>query len=1031
MSARRVVSTALRFRFLVGGLALALIVAGALALANSPTDVLPEFAAAPVLQVQTEAPGLSGPEVEQLVTVPMENNLLDGILGVWDVRSTSVAGLSTVSLYFEPGTQTLRDRELVQERLAQAFALPNVTKPPLLIQPLSSTSRVMMIGLSSSTLNPLDLSYLARWIVKPKLSGVPGVADVAIFGQQDRQLQVQVNPSRLASHGVTLQQLINATGNAQLVSPLSYLEGSFPGSGGFLEGNNQRLDIRPVLPLGEPANLAAVPIAGAPGTPTIGDVATVVEGSQPPIGAGVVGGGPGLVLAVEKLPGASAGAVTDGVQEALDDLVPALHGVQVNTHVFRAGTYLKTAQHNFATALVIAALLGVIALLMVLLDVRAMAVAAVAAATSVMAALLALYLLGYSINSLSILGLAMASAVVADDAVPAVRAALARLRGRPPDADAAVLEACAPLRVPLGYAALIALVALAPVFFARGVNAQFVRPMLIAYALVVLASMLAALFVTPALLALLFRWPPRERGANHPRERATRALRNLVHRSLGQPTPVLLGVCALGAVLAICVVAAGSPHRPRYVDRTLVVDWRGPPGMALGELDRVTTRVAQELERLPQVSDVAATAGRAVSADQIVDVNSGQLWVTIRPGADYSGAVNAVRAIALGTPGMQAQVGTYEDASMSGLFEKTPQDVVVRVYGQDYPTLGGIAAQVRRAALAVPGVSSASYELPKQQAAVAVTVNVPAALRAGIVPGDARRQASTLVYGLTVGNFFQDQAVFDVTVVGEPAVRADIDDVRRLPIDAPGGRQVRLGTIASVKLAGVPQDIEHEALSRYVDVTVHAGGASTSTVAQQLRERIAKLSYPLDYHAEVVGAAPTAPTSRGMLFTYLLAAAIGIFLLLQAAFGSWRLAAVLFCAAPAAAAGAALVALIGGYWHSLAAYAAIFTTCLLALRHGLVAVYSGGGGGEEPAAPAAHSVASNVVIAAVALPFALMGDVAGGELLHVAAIALLGGLVTLSLFDVLFLPAMSVRFGTVAVVEEEPAVERVAAPVPG
>ncbi len=265
---RSVLSAALRFRLLLAGAAAGLIVLGALSLQQMHYDILPELASGPVLEVQTEALGLSSSE--QYVTVPMENNLLDGIMGVWDTRSHSIPSLSTVDLYFEPGTTVLHARQLVAERLSNAFSLPNVSKPPLLIQPPSSTGRVLMIGLSSTTVAPLELSYLARWVVKPRLSGVQGVANVAIFGQQDRQLQVQVDPAGLADHHLTLSQIIATAGNAQLVSPLSYLQGSAPGTGGFLDGVNQRLEFRPVLPLGAPRDLAAAPISGAPGKQPLG-----------------------------------------------------------------------------------------------------------------------------------------------------------------------------------------------------------------------------------------------------------------------------------------------------------------------------------------------------------------------------------------------------------------------------------------------------------------------------------------------------------------------------------------------------------------------------------------------------------------------------------------------------------------------------------------------------------------------------------------------------------------------------------------
>src|SRR5580658_6024183 len=296
----------------------------------------------------TWVPGLSAPEVESLVTVPLEKNLLEGVMNVTDVTSDSIAGLSQIELDFAPGTNLYQARQLVQERLTQAFVLPNVSKPPVMLQPVSSTGNVMLIGLTSRQLSLIDLSVLARWTIVPQLLGVPGVADVSTFGEADRQLQVLVDPARLAARHITLAQIIETAGNAQLVSPLSYLEGSTPGTGGFLEGPDQRLTIQPVLPFGTPANLGQVPVAETTGTAPVplGSVTDIVVGHQPLIGDALVRGQPGLVLVVQKLPSASVPAVTNGLDQALAQLQPSLSGVQVDTSLFRPASYLDSALHN-------------------------------------------------------------------------------------------------------------------------------------------------------------------------------------------------------------------------------------------------------------------------------------------------------------------------------------------------------------------------------------------------------------------------------------------------------------------------------------------------------------------------------------------------------------------------------------------------------------------------------------------------------------------------------------------------------------
>ena len=689
----------LRFRMLLVGVAAGLIAVGIIALPKMHSDVLPELSQGPVLEVQTESPGLSSQEVEQYITVPEENNLLDGIMGVWDVRSQSTPGLSTVDLYFEPGTTTLHARQLVEERLTNSFSLPAVNKPPLLIQPLSSTSRALMIGLNSTKLNPLELSYLARWVVKPRLSGVPGVANVAIFGQQDRQIQVQVDPSKLAAHHVTLQQVIDTAGNAQLVSPLTYLEGSAPGTGGFIDGPNQRTEIRPVLPLGAPKDLAAVPITDAPGKPTLGDVANVVESHQALIGNAITSKGSGLVLLIQKLPSASVPGVTRGVEAALKDLRPALQGVTIDTSFFKPASYVDNALHNLALALVIAAALGLLALAALLLDLRALFLAASSVALSLLAAVLVLDVLGYTLNALVVLGLLVASAVIVDDAVGGTMALVHSVRQRKLDnvdvpLQTVIVEAVGELRSTLGYGTLIVLLAIAPVFFAKGLTATYLHPMALAFALAVIASMIVAFTFTPAIGMLLF---DRGRSRGHAaalRARIKSAYDVVVLRALALPTAVLAAVCLIGLAGVVAVPFLNQPAPPRFKDRNIVVQWNGPSGAGLSEMDRVTGRVTADLRALPSVSDVAATLGRAVSGDQIVDANSGQIYVQIKPSADYDKAVSAIRGIVEGVPGMQASVSSYENDIQAGVLAPSTQTVTVRVYGEDYSELHTLATQV-------------------------------------------------------------------------------------------------------------------------------------------------------------------------------------------------------------------------------------------------------------------------------------------------------------------------------------------------
>lgn len=1052
MFVRSVLSGALRFRLLLVGVAAGLIAFGIIALPRMHADVLPELAQGPVLEVQTESPGLSSQEVEQYITVPEENNLLDGVMGVWDVRSQSTPGLSTVDLYFEPGVTTLHARQLVEERLTNSFSLPAVNKPPLLIQPLSSSSRALLIGLNApGNMSPLELSYLARWVVKPRLSGVPGVANVAIFGQQDRQMQVQVDPAKLAASHVGLQQVIDTAGNAQLVSPLTYLEGSAPGTGGFLDGPNQRIDIRPVLPLGAPKDLAQVPISDAPGKPTLGSVASIVESHQPLIGAGLTGKGTGLVLMVQKLPSASVPGVTKGIEAALDDLRPALRGVTIDTSFFKPASYVEDALHSLALALMIAAALGIVALAALLLDLRALLLSALSIALSMMAAVLLLDALGYTLNALVVLGLLVASAVIVDDAVGGTMAVVGAARTRAQGGidvpfHQVIVEALGELRSTLGYGTLIVLLAIVPVFVAKGLTATYLHPMVVAFALAVIVSTLVAFTFTPAVGMLLFdRGRARRHGAGFA-AKVSAGCDRIVHGALRIPRGLLAGVCVIGLGGIVAVPFLHEPSPPRFQDRNIVVQWQGPAGAGLDEMQRVTARVNADLRALPAVADVGATLGRAVSGDQIVDTNSGQIYVQIKPSADYDAAVNAIRGVVQTVPGMHASVSTYESEIQTGVLAPASKDLTVRVYGQDYNQLHALATQVQGLMGRLDGVGAAQVSSPTLEPNINVAIDDTKAHDAGVLPGDARRQASTLVSGLTVGNFFEHQAVFDTVVWSIPSARANLEAVRNLPIDTSDGRQIPLSSIATISVTPAPVDIQHQGLSRYLDVTAPVYVDGVGKAQSAIQRKLSQISFPLDYHAEVVGGTPENPTSHLKFLSFALAALIGILLLLQAALRSWRLAALFFLVLPLTLAGGLIVALATGEIRTLGADAGLLAVFVFAARQGMLQIarirrlHELDGGELTPAivARAAHdrfgpSLTAVLVSAATLIPFVVIGDVAGNEITHTTAAVMLGGLLTATLVNQVLVPAMCLAFGPtapIAVEEHEDVGEPTPVPAP-
>lgn len=1020
-----ILERSIRFRLLVIPLAAGLMVVGIARLRDAPVDVLPEYTL-PYVEVQTESLGLSAAEVEQLITVPMEQDLLVGVKGVETIRSDSVPGLSSVVMVFERGTDILRARQLVQERLTQAHALPNVSKPPQMLQPVSSTSRVMMVSLSSRRLSPIQLSVLARWTVRPRLMGLHGVANVAIWGHRDRQLQVRVDPERLRARRVSLQQIIRTTGNAQLVSPLSFLDASTPGTGGFIDGPNQRLGVRHVLPFGRPADLAQVPIERT--GLRLGDVATVTEDHQPLIGDAVVRGGRGgLLLVVEKLPGANTLEVTRELDGALDEMRPGLSGVRIDSSIFRPATYIEEAIDNLALALMLGAVLVVLALVAFLFRWRSVLVGAVAIPASLVTALLVLDLTGATMNALVVTGLLVAIAVVVDDAVIDVENVGRRLRAAREGASGAsptavLLAAAGEMRSAMGYATLIALLVMVPVFFLKGLSGAFVHPLAVSYALAVGASMVVALTLTPALGATLLVHEPREGRESPLARRLTAACEGLLRRISGSPRPALLA--AGGAVLLAVALLPwlGQSLPPSFKDRDLLVRWHGASGTSLPEMSRVTARAGAELRSLPGIRDVGAHVGRAVTSDLVDGTDSGEMWVSIDRNADYDGTVASVRRVVAGYPGLRGEVLTYERARSANVLRSGDDSAVVRLYGENYGVLRRKAEEMRRVLSRVEGIPDPRVAPEVRQPTLQIEVDLAAARREGIKPGDVRRAAATLLAGLEVGSFFEQQKVFQVVVWGVDSTRRSVDSVRDLLIDTPDGDHVRLGRVARVRIEPNAADIRHEAVSRYMDVRAQVHGRDLGDVKRDVKRRLRDVSFPLEYHAELLDRPAGGERGPGLL-TLAIAAGIGIFLLLQAAFGSWRLAGLLTATLPVALAGGVVVAFLRGGDLSLGELVGLVAVLVLALRQGVVLIRSyqalereGGARGTELVVRGTRArlpaiLTSAAAIAAAVLPFALMGDVAGNELTHPMALVILGGLVTSALLAVFILPALYLHYG--------------------
>ncbi|MCE3275096.1 MAG: acriflavin resistance protein, partial [Propionibacteriaceae bacterium] len=968
-------------------------------------------------EIQTEALGLSAEEVEQLITVPLEQDLLNGVEGVDLIRSESLPGLSSIVMVFEPGTDIYRGRQLIEERLTQAHALPNVSKPPTLLQPLSSANRVVMIGMNTTELTPIEQSVIARWTVRPRLMGVPGVANVSIWGLRDQQLQVQVDPQVLRARNVTLNQVVSTAGNAQVVSQLSFLEASTPGAGGFIETPQQRLQVRHLLEkLTDPAEVAKVPVEGAANL-TLGDVAQVKVDHQPLIGDAVVNGGPGLIMVVEKFPGANTADVTKGVQDALEGLRPGLTGIKIDTSWFAPSDYLEAAADNLGLAIAFGAGLLLLTLLALRFHWRAVIVGVITVPVSVISAALVLHLLGYGLNALVIAGLAAAVAIAVDEAVAPQAAVLGRLRDRSASPDAeptwvAIQQALATVRRPLIYAGIIALLAILPMAVLEGRPGAFFSPMVVAYAAAVVAALIVGMTVGPALNSLLFaRWQPKAGSASGPVAWLGARYRSGLQKFSRSLRPALFVAAACGLVAAVILPFLNTALTPTFQDRNVVVKLQGAPDASAPAITQRATEIGNSLQALPGVSGVGTTIGRAITGDRVVNVNSGDIWVAIAGDADYDATVASIKDTVRDVPGMTAEVVPFSTQEMrevgsletgtntvtgSGLDVLTGLNtpVAVRVYGEEPQVLAAEAAKVQQLMSTIDGVVNPRVEGALSQPTIEIEVDLDKAQQVGITPGAVRRAEATLLQGIQVGSVFEDQKVFDVIVLGTPATRSSVAAVQSLLIDRPGGSHVRLGDVAEVRIAQTPTTIHREAVSRHLDVVADLDGRSVGAVAADLEQQLADTSFPLQYHAEVIANSTADEIQIGRVIGFGIAAIIAAFLLFQAAFNSWRLALVATAALPLSLTGGLLTGVIGGRTFGLGALLGMLALLGLAARYiaMMLTTIQGPDGRRrsEDDAATVHGRAgesfgplltSAAALAAVALPFVVLGPRPGLEIL--------------------------------------------------
>jgi CzcA family heavy metal efflux pump len=1015
---RNLIEAALRFRWLVVALSILMMVVGTQVIRTTPMDVFPEFSPL-IVETQTEAPGLSTSEVEKLVTVPIEN-VLNGVKGMKTMRSKSVQGLSSIVTIFNEDMDLMAARQLVQERLLTLGGqLPTLARNPVILSPLSSTSRVLKVGVTSKTMSQTEMTTMARWTIRPRLMAIPGVANVAIWGQRDRQFQVLIDPDKMRDYRLSLNEIIRAT-----------QEATMPASGGFIDTANQRLSISHMAAVEKASDLKKVPVAARFGAPlALERVADVREGHQMPIGDAVINDQPGLLLIVEKQIGANTLSVTREVERTLELLKPGLPGLEMDPTIFRPATFIEMSLGNLQKALVWGCILVALILMAFLMEWRVAAISLTAIPLSLMTAALILHWRGMTLNTMVIAGLAIALGEVVDDAIIDVENVLRRLRlnkanGNPDPAWKVILEASLEVRSAVVYATVIVLLVFLPVFFLDGIAGTFFRPLALSYVLAVGASLAVALIVTPALSLILLPGSLKEK--EKPDMKWVRELKstygNLLQFLLSRPRALIASLVLLFAVTAGSLPLLGEEFLPHFKEYDFLMHFVEKPGTSLTAMSRITERVSKELRSIPGVRNFGAHIGRAEVADEVVGPNFTELWISVDPKAPYTPTVEKIQQVIDGYPGLYRDVLTYLKERIKEVISGGGGAIVLRLFGPSLEGLREKAVTIETALKTVDGVAQLQVEQQADVPQIEIRMKPDVAMRYGVTAGDVRRAAMTMVRGTKVGELFDNQKILDVVVWSKEASRDSLMSLKQILVDTSLGGKVPLETVADIRIAPTPNIIQRENASRKIDISCNAKGRDLGSVARDIEKKLQGLSLGEGYHVELMGEYSARQNSQRRLILLSLLSLIGILMVLYADFKSLRLTTLVFISLPFALIGGVASAFLTGGILSLGSLVGFVTVLGIAARNGVMLIshyrhledQEGKAfnrsmilvGAQERLVPILMTASATAL---ALLPIVIGGNIPGHEIEYPMAVIILGGLFTSTLLNLFVMPVLSLH----------------------
>ncbi|HZI52034.1 MAG TPA: efflux RND transporter permease subunit [Terriglobia bacterium] len=1022
----KIIQWSIRNRLIVLIAATALLIYGGIVAARAPVDVFPDLTA-PTVTILTESHGMAPEEVESLVTLPIEASM-NGTAGVFRVRSNSAAGISIVFVEFNLGTDIYRARQLVTEKLAQV-RLPSGIRPPVL-GPISSTmGEIMLISMTSQNTSAMDLRSLADWVVRPRLLGVPGVAQVMIIGGETRQFQVLIDPTKLRDYKLTLQQVMDAVAGANVNS-----------SGGFLERPTEEYLIRARGRVNSVEDLANSVIAAKNGTAVlVRNVATVQLGPALKRGDGSFNMHSDVVATIQKQPNANTIEVTREIEAALAairDSLPA--DVTVETRAFQQATFIERAVDNVQRALLEGGLLVAVVLFLFLWNIRTTIISLTAIPLSLVTAIIAMSYFGIGINTMSLGGLAIAVGELVDDAIIDVENVFRRLKqnaqlGFVQSPEAVIFRASSEVRNSIVFATLIIVLVFLPLFNLGGFEGRMFAPLAFSYIASIAASLLVALTVTPALCYYLLG---RSRLLHEPKDSwLVRWIKQRYAKTLGwaleHPFQVISTSVALLIAALMVFPFMGREFLPPFNEGALNINVTLPPGTSLQESNRIGRTVEEVLHRTPEVVSTTRRTGRAELDEHAAGVNMSEIEVVTRPlGRPHTSVMEEVRQNLAQIPGVVSEVGQPISHRIDHLLSGTRAQIAIKVFGSDLVTLRNKAEEIRRTMESVPGVVDLLVEPQTGVPQVQINLDRRAAGALGLRADQLAQTVDVAFNGEAVSQVLEDQRTYDVVVRFDDAARQSVDTIASTLIDTPTGAKVPLSQVAEIRTDQGPNTINRENVQRRIIVQANVANRDLGSIIEEIRTKIGRdVALPEGYFVQYGGQFEAQEAAARQIAFMSAVAIAGIFLLLYLALGSGRLASLVMANLPLALIGGVLMVYASGGTLSIASLIGFITLFGIATRNGIMLITHYQHLITEEGIPFRQSVVqgslervSPILMTALVtgvglIPLALGVGQPGKEIQQPMAVVILGGIVTSTFLNMIVIPVLYLRYGGVKAVQ--------------